>query len=376
MSNLVRLLAALVCVIVTLPAASTPHGARNVVLIVADGLRWQEVFAGADPLLLNDEKAGGSWAPLAELRERFWHEDPRERRKLLFPFLWGTIARDGQLFGNQLEGSRVLVENGRPVSYPGYNEMLTGNPDPRIDRNDFGPNPNVTVFGWLNRMPEFHGKVEVFGTWSVLADIFDEKGSGLPVRAGATLVDCGDESARGRLFTELYQITTRLYGSNPFDGFLHVALRDHLNTHRPRVLFVGYGDTDLWAHMGRYDLLLETAHSFDRFVAELWQQLQSIPQYRDNTTFILTTDHGRGSGAVDWKEHGVEQSGSEKIWIAVLGPDTPALGERRDVPDLVQGQIATTVAAFLGQDFRSFKPAAAAPIADVQQESEQAAPHQ
>lgn len=364
MNRWLRLLAAFVCLIAALPAASEPQR-RNVVLIVADGLRWQEVFTGADPLLLNDLQAGGSWTPVAELRQRFWHDDPQERRKLLFPFLWGTVARQGQLFGNQLAGSRVRVSNGVLISYPGYNEMLTGSPDPRIDRNEFGPNPNVTVLDWLNRKPEFHGKVDVFGTWSVMADIFDDQHSALPVRAGATLVDRSDQSERGRLFAELYDTTTRLYGTNPFDGFLHVALRDHLQSHHPRVLFVDYGDVDLWAHMGRYDLVLETAHNFDQFVGELWNKMQAIPQYRDNTTFVLTADHGRGSGAVDWKDHGVGQPGSENIWIAILGPDTLPLGERRNIPDLVQGQIAATVAALVGQDFRAFKPSAAAPLTDA-----------
>jgi hypothetical protein len=44
---------------------------QNIVLIVSDGLRWQEVFTGADPALLND-KEGGSWLAETELRKRYW----------------------------------------------------------------------------------------------------------------------------------------------------------------------------------------------------------------------------------------------------------------------------------------------------------------
>ena len=40
---------------------------RTVVLIVSDGLRWQEIFTGADPELLN-EKNGGIWENERELR--------------------------------------------------------------------------------------------------------------------------------------------------------------------------------------------------------------------------------------------------------------------------------------------------------------------
>jgi Type I phosphodiesterase / nucleotide pyrophosphatase len=331
---------------------------RNVILVISDGVRWQEVFTGADPLLLND-KAGGSWTPVAELKQKYWNDDPVVRRRLLFPFLWGTVAARGQLFGNQQKGSIARVTNAMWFSYPGYNEMSSGIADPSIDSNEFGRNPNITVFEWLNTTPEFAGKVEIFGTWSVFADIFNEQRSRLPVRAGATLVDARDFSPRGRLLTELYQTTTRLEGSDPYDSFLHVVLREHLKTHRPRVLFVGYGDTDTWPHVGRYDAFLEAAHSFDAFLADLWNQVQSIPEYKGRTTLIISTDHGRGSGPVDWKDHGVAEKGSENIWIAAMGPDTPPLGERHDAPPLTQSQIAATIAALVGRDFRAFKPAAA-----------------
>ena len=80
------------------------------------------------------------------------------------------------------------------------------------------------------------------------------------------------------------------------DSFLQVPLLDYVQSATPRVLFVGYGETDNWAHQGRYDLVLDSAHRFDRFVKELWDTMQAMPQYRGSTTFIITADHGRGSG--------------------------------------------------------------------------------
>jgi DNA mismatch repair protein MutH len=93
--------------------------------------------------------------------------------------------------------------------------------------------------------------------------------------------------------------------------------------------------------------------------------MQAMPQYRGTTTFIITADHGRGSGLTEWKEHGVEEKGSENIWIAVMGPDTAPLGERTQVPPVAQAQIAATVAAFVGKDYHAAVPKAAAPIAAV-----------
>jgi bisphosphoglycerate-independent phosphoglycerate mutase (AlkP superfamily) len=138
-----------------------------------------------------------------------------------------------------------------------------------------------------------------------------------------------------------------------------------VKTGQPRVLFVGYGETDNWAHQGRYDLVLESAHRFDFFVKQLWDTMQAMPQYRGHTTFIITTDHGRGSGLTEWKEHGVEEKGSENIWVAVMGPDTAPLGERQNVAPIAQAQIAATVAAFVGKDYHAAEPKAAPAILDV-----------
>ncbi len=347
-------------------AQQSPHAlkTRNVVLIVSDGLRWQEIFTGADPTLLN-EKDGGIWDDVNRLRRDYWRDDVSERRSALFPFLWGVVAKRGQIFGNQAKGSVTRVTNGLAFSYPGYNEMLSGHPDPRIDSNEFGVNPNLTVFEWLNRFPEFRGKVAVYGTWSIFADIFNEKRSGLVMQAGWDPPKKEGLTSSNDVLHRLYRTTTRLDDDDVYDSFLQIPLLEYVQASHPRVLFVGYGETDNWAHAGRYDLVLESAHQFDLFTEELWNTMQSIPEYRDQTTFIITTDHGRGSGPVDWKEHGVDQKGSENIWIAVLGPDTPALGERADIAPVTQAQIADTVAALLGKDYAKDVAAAAPPLPDI-----------
>jgi hypothetical protein len=344
--------------------AQSPLRTRNVVLIVSDGLRPQEIFTGADPTLLN-EANGGIWDKEEDLRRDFWRDDPVERRRALFPFLWNTVAVRGQIFGNQALGSVARVTNGLAFSYPGYNEMLTGHPDARINSNEFGPNPNVSVFEWLNTLPDLKGKVSVFATWAIFKDIFNVSRSHLPLQVGWDLPYHGELSERQALLNRLYQTTTPLEDEDLYDAFLQVPLLDSFAKQQPRVLFVGYGETDNWAHAGRYDLVLRSAHHFDRFVSELWERLQSLPAYRDSTTFIITTDHGRGSGPTEWKEHGVEQKGSENIWIAVIGPDTPPLGERSHTAEVHQAQIAATVAALLGKDYRQAVREAAPPLGEV-----------
>src|SRR3569833_80141 len=117
MRKLASLLGLLVLTGVVAPAHAGKT--RNVVLIVSDGLRWQEMFQGADPLLL-DARNGGNWVSDAELKKRYWRETPQERRQLVFPFIWGTVAKQGQIFGNRTAGSDAHVTNGKALSFFGF----------------------------------------------------------------------------------------------------------------------------------------------------------------------------------------------------------------------------------------------------------------
>jgi hypothetical protein len=337
---------------------------QNVVLIVSDGLRWQEVFQGADRVLL-DPKNGGNWVEQKDLEQRYWSESPEERRQRVFPFIWGTVAKQGQLFGNRTKGSDAHVTNERAFSYPGYNEMSVGYPNLDINSNEFGPNPNASVFEWLNHSPELQGRVAIYGTWATHAQIFNEARSHLVMQVGWNPPPKSGDPSKDALLARLFDTSTRFDEEDLPNSLLQVELLDYVRTGKPKVLFVGYGETDNWAHQGRYDLVLDSAHRTDAFIKELWDTMQSMPQYHGTTTFIITADHGRGNAPVEWKEHGVEEKGSENVWIAVMGPDTPALGERTNVPAVTQAQIAATVAAFMGKDYRKDVPRAAAPIADV-----------
>jgi hypothetical protein len=122
---------------------------RNVVVVMLDGVRWEEVFRGADPKLINKKgprMLGASEKRTALAKELYWRDDPIQRRQLLMPFLWDEFAAQGQIFGNRDLGSDSHVKNHERFSYPGYNETLTGRPDDRhIHSNQNIPNPNVTV---------------------------------------------------------------------------------------------------------------------------------------------------------------------------------------------------------------------------------------
>lgn len=335
---------------------------QNVFLIMTDGLRWQEVFTGAEEMLISRQPGGVK--NTNGLRAKFWHDTPEARRAVLMPFMWNEIARKGQIFGNQQKGSVVTVSNGKNFSYPGYNEIFTGYGDPRIDSNDKKPNPNITVFEWIHRQKPYRGKVAAIATWDVFPFILNCQRSGIPIWP-AWAEKYVSEIKAPPMLNRLIVDTPRVGSSVIFDSFaMHLAL-DYVKREKPRVAFIGFGETDEFAHAGRYDEYLTSANRVDSFIREFWTLLQSISQYRDKTTLIITADHGRGIGPEDWKHHSAKLPESAANWVAVLGPDTPPLGERSNTTQQTSAQIAATIAQLLGLDYRAFFSEAAEPIKEV-----------
>jgi hypothetical protein len=346
--------ASLLCLIAPAAGGQDPPRTANVVLVTLDGLRWQEVFSGADPSLIRETRfVRDTTALLTE----FWADDAARRREMLLPFIWSTISRHGQLHGNRLLGSTVDVTNPHRFSYPGYSELLVGYHDPAIDSNAKRPNPNVTVLEFIAGHPGFGGRVAAFGSWDVFPYIVNEQRSGIPVNAGFAPARGPDLSAREVFLNTLQEQIPSPWASVRLDAFTHHYALEHLRKYRPRLLYVAYGETDDFAHDGRYDAYLRSARQSDRFIRELWEWVQADPEYAGRTTLVVTTDHGRGSGD-EWTRHGQAVAGAEQIWIAVLGPDSPALGESNAPSGLQQSQVAATVARLLGLEYVSVQPVA------------------
>ena len=339
--------------------AEEPGKIENVILVTLDGLRFQELFDGADQRLIN--KDDGDVDKPEVTREKYWVDDNKERRSRLMPFFWNTVASRGQVFGSPDHESEVLVENGRYFSYPGYNEILTGCVDKSIDSNAKKPNENVTVLEWFHRLPEFKGKVAAFCSWDVFPFIINEERSGISVNAGWEPFEEFEDSATMTAYRTLATQLPKYWRSVRYDAFTFRGALECMKMKQPRLLYVALGETDDWAHVGRYDLYLDMAKANDDFIRQLWEQAQSMDEYRDKTALVITTDHGRGDGREGWKNHSTDLAGSERIWIAVMGPGVAPLGIREKV-DGTQGQTASTVAQLLGYSLKDWNPKATDPL--------------
>ena len=338
---------------------------ENVILVTLDGVRIEELFAGMDPAIAASTAEDG-YSDIEVARDRYWRRSSTERRLALMPFFWGTLAPQGVVLGNPELGSRVKVRNAIKWSSPGYTEIMTGAPQAEVVDNTLVRYPHRTIAEYIVAELQLDkSRVVQFGSWdgfkftaSSTDDAFVMNGAYEALPPALSTPDMDKLVAMRKDIQGLWEESSN-------DVLTFRLAQSYLAQHHPRFLWLGLSQSDDWAHAGRYDRLLDYLHLADRLLSELWASLQTNEFYRDRTTLIITTDHGRGRGPEDWVEHDETIPGSEDIWIAVIGPDTPATGEAGPSATVYQADVAATIARMLQLDPADFNPQAGPPIAAV-----------
>lgn len=327
--------------------ATSASASGNLFIIITDGFRWQEVFKGADSLLINNETFT---TDTATLKSMFWDDTKEKRRKRLMPFFWNVIANKGQLIGNRDLKNKINVANIYAVSYPGYNEIFTGTTDITISGNGKRINKNYNVLEYLNNKKEFNGKIAVFSSWNVFPYILNKERNGLMMNSGYEQLGNENDEAGIKMLNAVQEKGIVAKTATRYDMLTYVTAKEYIKNYKPRIVVIGFGETDDFAHQKRYDLYLQQANQVDRMIGELWNMVQTTPGYKNNTSFLITTDHGRGNTTRHWSGHGFFINGSSQTWLALIGPNIQPLGEKSETQQVYAKQLAETIANLAGED--------------------------
>jgi hypothetical protein len=341
---------------------ATTGNAENVILITLDGARPQEIFGGLNEDILASTLKEDQKLEAQPAYTRFWAPTREERRQKLMPFLWQLVTTEGSIAGDRSVESVVQLRNRLWFSYPGYAEILLGEPhDEEIKSNDPLRNPYTTVLERLReRLSLQREKVATFASWGAFNAIAEHVEGSTVVNAGIEPLDSPDPDVR--LIDGLQGEAKPPWGGIRHDAFTFRLAMHHLSVARPRVLYIAFDETDDWAHDGRYDLVLDAYARIDGYLRELWGWVQAQPEYRGHTHLLITTDHGRGKTRDDWRTHGQKAAGSEDVWIAVVSGRLSQRGVWKGGPTLTTSQIAATLAGWMGVDWNADHPAAGRPI--------------
>ncbi len=345
-----------------LAAENSVRPVDRLVLVTLDGVRCEELFGGMDAGVLRQFAKERKLEQLTDYKN-FWAKDAATRRLRLMPFFWGTLMKEhGSVIGNSKLGSEVHLKNRWRVSYPGYSELVTGQAQDKVIKNNNKVyNPKPTVFEALKGHLQVPAKrVAVFASWQVMHYIVQQE-------AGAVFTNSGFETYRSedpfiQTLSRMQFETLTPWDSVRSDAYTFRFAMDYLEREQPAVLYLALGETDDWAHEKRYDRVLAAIHQADRYLRQLWEWLQASPEYAGRTLMLITTDHGRGRTPFNWQHHNDKLQGARSTWVAVAGPGMTKRGEWSHHRRVYAREVASTLARAVGLDFRAVQPGAAGPI--------------
>jgi Type I phosphodiesterase / nucleotide pyrophosphatase len=344
------IISVLLAMIIQSLSGQPPKDKPNIFIITTDGFRWQEIFDGADTALMSCSQYVADTGLIQEL---YGGATPEIRRQKLLPFFWNVIAQQGQLYGNRHYGNKADVRNFYKISYAGYNEIFTGYADPRFIPNSPRFNTNTNLPGYLNTLPGYKGKCVAFSSWNIFPYILNEQPDNFPVNSGYENFITTDSALS---VINMVQDSMENKSACRNDMLTFLMAKQFIQQQHPKCVVLSFGETDEFAHSHRYDMYLQKANNFDNMLAALWYMVQTDPFYKNNTTFVITTDHGRGKKNNTWPAHHLFIKGSGEIWLAMLGHGIERKGEIKDTGQIYQNQIAQTVAGLLGENFITRHP--------------------
>jgi len=335
--------------------SQSENASPNIFIISTDGFRWQEIFYGADSVILNNPHYVKD---TCLLKQMFWDTSVDERRKMLMPFVWKTLALRGSIYGNRNYANKVSVANPYRFSYAGYNEIFTGYADNAVITNRKKYNHNQTVLDFINEKPEYKNKVAAFASWNLFEYIFNRKESNIYLNSGYQTINHDSLSSTEVLANGVQESAVKNLKSTRNDMLTFVTAKEYIQTRHPKVVYIGFGETDEYAHGGNYDEYLQAAHLFDEYLSQLWYLVNKDPFYKNNTSFIITTDHGRGQKPNTWIRHDMFTKGSSNTWLMTLGKGFEGKGEVKINEEIFNEQLAQTIARLLGYNFITDHPVA------------------
>src|SRR5579884_2551883 len=109
----------------------------------------------------------------------------------------------------------------------------------------------------------------------------------------------------------------------------------------PSLLWITLHDIDI-AHSGTYSLYIDAIQRSDRLCAEIWNAIQSEPEYAGKTILFILPDFGRDSdadaGGNGFQHHRTGDPVSRTTWMLVMGPgirENTVVDRRIESTDLV-----------------------------------------
>lgn len=265
-------------------APVAPLAPGRVVFVTIDGVRWEDAL------------------------------DPVQGPALL-PNLHRAVRERGAVVGGP-DCANDVRASGPGVSFPGYVEMFTGVSPAGCFDNSCAAVAAPTVVDDVRAELGSKRDVAVFASWSTYARAVVRDGRSIVLSAGANGRFQVDDP-RLRALLDAGAAKPGYPGHGDYRPDVHtaaVALR-YLAVARPRVLVLGLGDPDEYAHRWDFAGYRKSIRFADEVLGMIDETLAASGDL-DRTTVVVTTDHGRAKSIAN---HGVGYPESTRVFVAAYG---------------------------------------------------------
>ncbi len=315
------------------PVAASGASTRNVILVTIDGARWQEIFRGVDAALAQE------------------NDLPVRDARALLPNIYRRLVDGGVAIGAPGHGAPMFASGPEFMSLPGYQELLTGRPPSDCLSNHC---PAITTPTLLDRVREAFNLprdgVAAISSWERMERATSVDNRSIVLSAGANHGPTRDALRVNECASATLDLAARAgsapghvdYRSDRYTGRLAL---EYLRAKRPRVLFVGLGDTDEYGHAGDYRWYLDAFGQLDLFIGDLFATLDRMGEYGAQTSVVLTTDHGWSD---DFSDHGGEEPASARVWLLAGGGAVPRRGLVEAGREYHLADVTPTLLSLLG----------------------------
>ncbi len=268
----------------------------NVILFMVDGVRWQEFFHGADPLV-----------------------DPTMKEPHIFKYLFSRPKRDSFISGDRRNGIESVISNRQMISLPAYQSIMAGK-TVACRTNSCGRIETETFPERIQRELNLKKtEVATLASWPMISSAVEHQKGRTFVNTGIQPILEGIIDSNTTALNKKQTETLPSWSDARQDEFTFAQALNYLKNNRPRFLFISLNDSDEWAHSGDYAKYISTLKGYDEKLKILFDTLEHMGDYGQSTSVIFTTDHGRGDGE-NWKNHGAHYPESKYIWLYGRNP--------------------------------------------------------
>ncbi len=235
-----------------------------------------------------------------------------------FPIFWNKYANIAKIYGKPNDKNTMVVAS-VPVSLPSYQSQMAGEVQPCEDNNcgrilvETLPEKLKSQFGFSKKA------IAIFASWfeieyaaqHIADSVFTNTGN-MPVYDPDTkIADSVMEALNLQQSMDHYDDDITRYDRYTIDQAMH-----YFETYMPRFLWISLDDADEAAHGNNRTAYLAALTLYDNFLDQLFIKLKNL-HLDEDTTVIVTTDHGRGIGH-RWTDHGPETATSKFTWAFVI----------------------------------------------------------